>query len=44
MMSEHTGTANIKQEIEISCCSPSPSSGNIAQSMLYNQQDSVSRD
>lgn len=37
MMTE--GTARIKQEIDISCCSPSPSSNSNAQSLLYNSSD-----
>lgn len=42
-MTDNTAAAIVKQEIEISCCSPSPSSANLPQSMLYSPQDSVAK-
>lgn len=42
-MSDNTATAIVKQEIEISCCSPSPSSGNIQQPIIYSPQDNVTK-
>lgn len=36
MMAESTGAPRVKQEIDSSCCSPSPSSGHLNQTILYS--------
>lgn len=43
MMAESTGAPRVKQEIDSSCCSPSPSSGHLNQTILYSSShDAVS--